>query len=191
MTSKEMVSIEPLVDIFEVNKNIAIDIRYATTNNFTKKIIYKSDNCYVHKDVAEALDKIQKHLEKQGLGLKIFDGYRPLWAQEILFDVFPDERYVGNPKKTTKHTRGIAIDLTLINLKDLSELEMPTEFDSFSERAHLVFEDLPENIKKNRKLLQDVMIKIGGFEPLANEWWHFDLKGWESYPYLKIDGLYC
>lgn len=190
MTSKELISIEPLVDIAKISKNIRIDIRYATSNNFTKKIIYKSDICYLHKDVVNAVINVQKYLEKQGLGLKIFDGYRPLWAQQILFDTLPDERYVGNPKKITRHTRGTAVDVTLINLFDNKELEMPTGFDSFSEKAHLVYEDLEDFIKKNRKTLQDAMIKIGGFEPLPNEWWHFDLKGWQDYPYLNIEGLY-
>ncbi|NGX33976.1 MAG: D-alanyl-D-alanine dipeptidase [Candidatus Anoxychlamydiales bacterium] len=179
-------ALDPLVDVSDINNNIVLDIRYATDNNFTKKIIYKSDKCLVHKDVSIALDRIQKHLEKLGLGLKIFDGYRPIWAQQILFDTFPDERYVGNPKKITRHTRGTAVDVTLINLVDRSELEMPTGFDSFSEKAHLVFEDLSESIKKNRKLLQDAMINIGGFEPLPTEWWHFDLEGWQEYPVLGI-----
>lgn len=178
--------LDPLVKINEVNPNILLDIRYATENNFTKKVIYKTDICLVHKDTATSLDKVQKYLEKLGFSLKIFDGYRPLWAQQILFDTMPDERYVGNPKKITRHTRGTAADVTIINLVDKKELEMPTGFDSFSEKAHLVFEDLSDNIKKNRKLLQDVMIDIGGFEPLPTEWWHFDLKGWQKYPVLDV-----
>lgn len=184
MAFKELISIEPLVDIAQINKNIIIDLRYATTNNFTKKIIYKSDICYIHKDAAISLDKIQKHLEKQGLSLKIFDGYRPLWAQQFLFDTFPDERYVANPKNITRntHNRGIAIDVTIVCLSDNSELEMPTGFDDFSIKAHPIFEDLSDNIKKNRKLLQDAMIQIGGFEPITTEWWHFDLKGWLKIP---------
>jgi len=184
------ISIKPLVDIKDVNDKIVLDIRYATVNNFTKKIIYKTDVCYIHEDVAISLNRVQKYLENElKLSLKIFDGYRPLWAQQILFDVLPDERYVGNPKKITRHTRGTAVDVTLINLVDQTELEMPTEFDSFSEKAHLIFEDLPTNIKKNRALLQDVMINVGAFESHPREWWHFDLKGWQKYEILKIDLL--
>jgi len=186
MQNQVTTKIDPLVNINEVNPNILLDIRYATDNNFTKNVIYKTDICLVHKDTAKALDKIQKHLEKLGFSLKIFDGYRPLWAQQILFDTLPDERYVGNPKKITRHTRGTAVDVTIVKQIDKSELEMPTGFDSFSEKAHLVYEDLEDNIKKNRKFLQDVMINIGGFDPLPTEWWHFDLKGWEKYPVLKI-----
>lgn len=191
MIFKEKISIEPLVDISDINKNIILDIRYATLNNFTKKIIYKSKKCYLHKDTAIAVDKVQKHLEKQGLSLKIFDGYRPLWAQQILFDTYSDERYVGNPKKITRHTRGTAVDVTIVRLSESFELEMPTEFDSFSKKAHLVYEDLSETIKKNREKLQDVMMNIGGFELLPREWWHFDLLGWQDYPYINIEGLYC
>ena len=179
-------TLDPLVNISDINKNIVVEIRYATSNNFTKKIIYKSDICYIHKDVACALDKVQRHLEEIDLSLKIFDGYRPLWAQQVLWDNFPDEKYVAHPKKGGKHTRGTSVDVTLINLLDKKELAMPTEFDSFSQKAHLVFEDLPKNIKENRKLLQDVMINIGKFEPLANEWWHFDFKNWQNYPVLDI-----
>ena len=181
------ISLKPLVDIKDANDKIVLEIRYATVNNFTKKNIYKTDVCYIHEDVAISLNKVQKHLEKQNLGLKIFDGYRPIWAQQILFDVLPDERYVGNPKKITRHTRGTAVDVTLINLVDKTELAMPTGFDSFEKKAHLDFEDLSDEIKKNRKLLQDVMINIGGFEPLPNEWWHFDFKNWQNYPVLKIE----
>jgi len=191
MISNKQTSIDPLADILDINKNIILDIRYATINNFTKKIIYKSRACYLHKDAALAVDKVQKYLAKQGLSLKIFDGYRPIWAQQILFDTYPDERYVGNPKKITRHTRGTAVDVTIVNLSNNKELEMPTEFDSFLKKAHLVCEDLPEDVKKNRKLLQDVMINIGGFETLPTEWWHFDLKGWQNYPYIYIEGLYC
>lgn len=180
-------AISPLVDIKDVNDKIVLDIRYATDNNFTKKIIYKTDICYIHEDVAISLDRVLKYLEKQNLCLKIFDGYRPIWAQQILFDVLPDERYIGNPKKITRHTRGTSVDVILINLLDKTELEMPTEFDSFEKKAHLDFEDLSDEVKKNRKLLQDVMINIGGFETLPTEWWHFDFKNWQNYPVLDIE----
>lgn len=186
MSSKILKTSEPLVYAQDIDETIVLDIRYATKNNFTKKVIYKSNDCFVHKDLVDPLKKVVKELKKYDLSIKIFDGFRPLWAQQILFDTFPDERYVANPNKITRHARGTAVDLTLINIKDQVELEMPTEFDSFSEKAHLVFEDLPKNVKENRKLLQEVMIN-SGFEPLAREWWHFDLKGWDKYPVLNID----
>lgn len=104
------------VDMSTVNDTIVLEIRYATTNNFTGRVIYESAQCYVHQDVAHALDRVQKNLENHGLGLKIWDGYRPLSAQQILFDCFPDERYVSPPSKGGRltHTRGTAIDVTLI-----------------------------------------------------------------------------
>lgn len=106
-----------LVNVHEIIPTICCDIRYATKNNFTKQVIYNSDACYLKKEVALALKKVQWELAAQGLGLKIWDAYRPVSAQRKLWEVVPDERYVGNPEKGGRHTRGTAVDVTLIRLK--------------------------------------------------------------------------
>lgn len=174
-----------LVNITTINPTIKLDIRYATENNFTKKVIYSSAQCYLRRAVAKKLDNIQKELATQGLGLKIFDGYRPLRFQQRLWNLCPDERYVAHPQKGSKHNRGSAVDLTLINLKTGQELEMPSEFDDFTEQAHRTYETMSEKIKHNCKLLEAIMVKHG-FTSIYEEWWHFNDASWQKYDLLDI-----
>ncbi|MCX5921754.1 MAG: D-alanyl-D-alanine dipeptidase [Candidatus Dependentiae bacterium] len=174
-----------LVDISTINKNIVLDMRYASENNFTKKKIYTSARCFLRTSVAHKLDAVQKELEKKGLGLKIWDGYRPLSAQRIMWNLIHDSRYVENPAKGSRHNRGCAVDVTLVTKKG-KELLMPTGFDDFSERAHTNYMKLPRQAIKNRQLLQGIMIKHG-FLSMRFEWWHFDEANWQQCPILDID----
>lgn len=151
----------------------------------------------MHKKAANALKKVQSELEKKGLSLKIWDGYRPLSAQQKFWDLVQDERYVSNPAiNKGRHTRGTAIDLTLVKKNKHSdgstsydELDMPTLFDDFSERAFsTATKGISNKQQANRKLLHEIMIRHG-FENYEFEWWHFDWAGWkndEKYPALDI-----
>lgn len=174
-----------LVAVKTIYSTIVLDLRYATTNNFLKTQIYDVPRCYLHTDAAQALKQVVDELAKDGLGIKIFDAYRPLHAQWRLWEVCPDQRFVADPRKGGRHTRGTAVDLTLIRLFDQSELAMPTEFDSFEKEARADYQDLSQEILANRTKLQDVMIKHG-FTTVPYEWWHFDLKDYETYPTLDI-----
>ncbi len=173
-----------LVTISSINPRIIHDIRYATENNFTGKKVYSGSYCFAQRQVAQALDNVQKELETRNFGLKIFDGYRPRTVSYLFWELVPDERYVANPAKGSRHNRGCAVDVTLVD-KMGKELLMPSEFDDFSERAHRNYMNLPEEVIKNRELLETVMLKHG-FTGLSTEWWHFDFKGWEAYPLLDI-----
>lgn len=175
-----------LVDLKTVIPTLIFDIRYATENNFVGKQIYFSDFCYCVDLVADALVQIQKELEQYGLGLKIWDAYRPMSAQWKFWSLMPDERYVSDPRKGGRHTRGTAVDVTIIDLKTKIELEMPTEFDDFTSRAWSDCDDVSEIAKENRALLRSVMEKYG-FEQLPTEWWHFDFKGWQKFPVLDVE----
>ena len=176
-----------LVEITNINQKIQTQIYYATENNFTKQVLYNSAKCYLRETVAQKLDKVQKELEQSGLGLKVWDGYRPLSAQRKMWAVCPDNNFVANPAKGSKHNRGASVDLTLINLNDLTELEMPTGFDDFSGKASAeCLENISEEAIKNRSLLQQVMIKYG-FSIYNGEWWHFNDNEWEKYSLLDID----
>jgi D-alanyl-D-alanine dipeptidase len=137
-----------LVDLSTYNSRIVLDIRYATKNNYFQEILYPAPRCFVHRVVALKLDSIQTELEKQKLGLKVFDGYRPLSVTRRMWEILPDERYVANPQKGSRHNRGVAVDLTLIDSTGC-ELRMPTAFDDFSERAAHRYQNLPEDILKN------------------------------------------
>lgn len=174
-----------LVEVVKLNPNIRLDIRYATKKNFTGKKVYSSAKCYLQREAALALIKVQNELEKEDLGLKVYDGYRPLSVQKIFWELFPNPHYVANPEKGSIHNRGIAIDLTLVNLKTGKELKMPSEFDDFSEKAHRNYGAMKPDIKKNCKKLEDVMVKYG-FIPYQNEWWHFNWKNWHKFTVLDI-----
>ena len=168
-----------LVDATSAAPGIRLDVRYATANNFTRTRLYDAAACYLREPAARALAAVQRDLARQGLGLKVYDCYRPLSVQRKLWALVPDERYVANPAKGSRHNRGAAVDVTLVDGRR-RELAMPTPYDDFSERAHRNYTKLPSNVLRNRALLEEVM-KRHGFEGLATEWWHFDFRGWEAY----------
>ncbi len=168
------------IDIEKFDPRIRLDIRYATANNFVSRAVYSMAKCFLREKVAKKLKSVQDVLAVQGLGLKVYDGYRPLSVQKLFWEILPDERYVGNPKYGSKHNRGAAVDLTLVDLHG-KELLMPTDFDDFSEKAHLNCRDLPEEAIRNRDLLQKVMSE-NGFLGTDTEWWHFDDVEWTNYP---------
>lgn len=173
-----------LVDITKINPNISLEILYATPNNFTKHVVYSQARCFLRKSVALKLDRLQKELETMGLGLKIWDGYRPFAVQKKFWDLVPDERYVGNPAKGSNHNRGCAVDLTLVD-KHGKELLMPTKFDDFSEKAHHGYPDLDAVAITNREKLKNLMVRYG-FKPIESEWWHYDDIDSHKYPLLDI-----
>jgi D-alanyl-D-alanine dipeptidase len=179
------VATEPLVNIEHIDPRIVLDIRYATTNNFTKKILYSEPKCFLRLSVAERLHKVQNDLEPLGLGLKIYDGYRPLAVQRELWRLTPSKKYVANPKIGSKHNRGAAVDLTLIQLSDSTELPMQSGYDEFTKRAHRNYTGATEQEKRNSKMLEFAMMKHG-FVPLPHEWWHFDAEDWRRFPIMDI-----
>jgi D-alanyl-D-alanine dipeptidase len=173
-----------LVDIHKLDPNIIIDLKYATKDNFTGQIVYPVNKCYLREEVAKKLSKVQKKLNKIGLGLKVWDAYRPLSVQYKFWELVPDPRYVADPKTGSNHNRGAAVDVTLVDSKG-KELLMPTKFDDFSEKASGSYMDLPEEAIKNRELLKKYMTEEG-FEAFASEWWHFNDKNIKNYPILDI-----
>jgi D-alanyl-D-alanine dipeptidase len=174
-----------LVEIKKFIPNLKLDIRYAGKNNFAKQAVYKQARAFARLPVVEALRKVQNELNKSGLGLKIFDGYRPYSVTVKFFDIASDKSFVANPKDGSRHNRGCAIDLTLINLRTGKELDMPTPYDSFAPEAASDFNDLPPAVIQNRELLRSTMEK-NGFRVLNNEWWHFDFNGWKSFEIMDI-----
>jgi len=173
-----------LVDLQTINPRIRLDIRYATEDNVTKVKLYPSAKCFLRKAVADRLNQVQKKLEKEGLGLKVYDGYRPLSIQKIIWKHFPDPRYVADPEKGSKHNRGASVDLTLVT-REGKELNMPSEFDDFSEKAHRNYMNLdPEQIENRKKL--ETEMSHQGFLPWPHEWWHFDDPNWEGYDLLDV-----
>jgi D-alanyl-D-alanine dipeptidase len=176
---------EPLVLVSDLDPTIVIDLKYATEDNFVGEVLYDTSLCYLRKSVAERLVRVQKRLRKNGLGLKIWDAYRPLSVQWKMWELVPDPRYVADPRIGSRHNRGAAVDVTLVDAQG-RELVMPTGFDDFSEKAHRNYMDLPDSVLQRRALLEAAMT-AEGFLPLPTEWWHFDAPGWEKYPVLDVD----
>ena len=176
---------EHLANVRTLDRPPLEEIRYATCYNFTGERLYPFPAAFVHVDLVPALQAIQNELAAEGLGLKIYDGYRPLSVQQKMWDLIHDEHFVSNPAVNRgRHTRGTAVDVTLVD-KLGRELPMPSDFDDFSEKAAADYPGGSEEQRQNRDKLQAIMTRHG-FETFPNEWWHFDWKGWQDYAPLDI-----
>ena len=174
-----------LVRIDVIQPPLLPEVRYATRQNFTGEAVYPTPQLWLHRDTARALARVQRDLRKRGLALKIYDAYRPLGVQRKMWNLIRDERYVSNPDKNLgRHTRGTAVDVTLVDRLG-RELPMPSDFDDFSPRANRAYRGGTDEQRRNRQILEDAM-RRRGFIPYPDEWWHFDLDGWERYPALDI-----
>lgn len=175
---------EPLVDIAEVDPRIIVDVKYATADNFMGRPLYPANRCLLRESVARRLSRVQDDLARRGRGLRIHDGYRPLSVQKLMWSVLPDERYVADPAKGSRHNRGAAVDVTLVDAKG-RDLPMPCPYDEFTPRAHHVYDGGTEEERRNRNLLIAAMERQG-FRGLETEWWHFDAPGWRDYDILDV-----
>lgn len=176
-----------MVELKSLAPQSVYDLRYATKNNFTGHKLYKKGNkTFMRQPAARALLLVQNTLLTKGLTLKIFDAYRPYAATKLMWDLIKDERYVANPAKGSGHNRGLAVDLTIVDLKTGKELDMGTGFDNFTDTAHHSFTQLPENVLNNRKMLRTIM-EENGFKALETEWWHFYWPNNKNYDVLDID----
>ena len=186
---KQAITADPtkkLVVLQKIIPGLVLDLRYATTNNFTKIILYKHPIACMRVEPAEALRKAQAELNKKGLALKIYDAYRPLSVSCKLWRMSPDRRYTANPRKGSNHNRAVAVDLTIIDLRTGKELDMGTPFDNFTDTAHHDFMQLPEQVLANRRLLKATMRKYG-FGTVPEEWWHYQWFKRKGYEVLDLD----
>jgi zinc D-Ala-D-Ala dipeptidase len=180
-------SAKKMVELLKFIPRIVYDLRYATTNNFMHRQMYipAPRHTFLRLPAARALAAVQKELNSKGYGLKVFDAYRPYSVTVSFWELIKDERYVANPGKGSGHNRGLAVDVTIIKLKDHCELEMGTGFDNFSDTAHHDFGNLPQAVLLNRKLLKETMEKYG-FTKLETEWWHYFWTNDRNYEVLDI-----
>jgi zinc D-Ala-D-Ala dipeptidase len=162
-----------------------VELPYATPRNFTGVAIYPVNRCLLRPGVAERLARVQQRLRADGLGLLVWDCYRPFSVQRRFWALVPDARYVaqpvvvgGRPVEGSKHNRGAAIDVTLVDATG-HPLEMPSAFDDFSERAHRGWPGASPAARRNAETLERAMT-AEGFVPLPTEWWHFDAPGWQD-----------
>ena len=163
------------VNIKSLSNDFILDIKYATADNFLKQAVYDCGECYLREATAKALLAAQKEFVKRGYSLKLFDCYRPLSVQKKMWKILPGTHYVANPAKGSKHNRGAAVDLTLVDIATGEELDMGTPFDTFSPRAHHTYTQLPKEVLDNRKLLKEVLNKYN-FKSIYSEWWHYEYR---------------
>ncbi|CAN5433789.1 hypothetical protein BH10BAC4_BH10BAC4_08950 [soil metagenome] len=186
---KESIKAHPeneLVDLEKFVPDMIMDIRYSTANNFTGKKIYNMAKAYARRPVAVALKKAQAEFKKHGVVVKMHDAYRPYAATVKFYEEYHDTTYVASPYKGSRHNRGCALDMTIVDIKTGMELKMPTEYDSFSKDAWPTTPVKNPLIKKNRDLIISVMER-NGFKVNASEWWHFDFVGWGKYEVMDIN----
>ena len=172
----------PLVDIDAEHYQVQIDMLYATADNMTGKVIYPDARCRLHREAAECLMKASRLARQAGFTLRIYDAYRPPFAQYLLWEVLPDNNYVRDPRLGSHHSRGVALDLTLIG-SDNHPLDMGSAFDAMEEKSHQYYPDLPVDVQRNRLMLLGIMLGAG-FSAIPTEWWHYELPGTADYPLL-------
>lgn len=170
-------AVRDIVNVKELCPRIRVELRYATPRNGVGRAVYpRGSRCLLRRGTAERLCRVQKRLEQRGLGLKVWDAYRPLAAQQALWDVCPDPRFVAPPRRGSMHNRGAAVDVTLVDGRGY-ELSMPCDFDTFTIRAKTLYGGGRAVQRRNRELLHAAMA-AEGFVPDRNEWWHFHDPDW-------------
>ncbi len=172
-----------LVPIAPPRFDVQLDIAYATPDNVTGAAIYGRADCYLHASAAERLEQAIAIARPLGLRFKVFDGFRPAEAQWRLWQAFPDPAFVADPRSGSAHSRGVAVDLTLIDARGVA-LEMGTAFDDFSARAHHGAADVSPVAQQNRALLLGIMT-AARWDWYPKEWWHYQLFDAAGYPLLS------
>lgn len=171
-----------LVEITPESHRVLIDLAYATPRNLTGKPVYRRALCYLHPEAAAKLARAVELAAALGLRLKIFDAFRPSEAQWLLWNACPDPNFLADPRRGSPHSRGAAVDLTLIDAEG-KELEMGTPFDAFTPLSHHGNTEVPVAAQRNRFLLLGLM-SAAGWDFYGNEWWHYQLFNARQYPLL-------
>lgn len=163
-----------LVNVEKLNANFDFDLRYATTNNFTGTKLYTNARCFLKQKTAQKLESANNEFLSLGYRIKIYDAYRPLSIQKILYSIVPSskKKYIANPLYGSNHNRGVAVDITIEHI-DGQPVSMPTDFDTFSYKAYISYKGCSKEEIKNREFLASVMMRHG-FTRINCEWWHFD-----------------
>jgi len=176
-----------LVELIKLDPTLRLDIRYATSNNFLGRPVYKEARAFLQRPAAEALLRAHQKLKSQGYGLLIFDGYRPWSVTKIFWDATPADKkeFVADPKQGSRHNRGCAVDLTMFDLNTGKQVEMPGGYDEMTERSHINYSGGSEDSRRVRDILRAAM-ESEGFVVYEPEWWHYDYRDWQKYPILNL-----
>jgi len=166
--------------------DLRLDIRYATAHNLAKEPLYATAAAYLRRPAAEALRAAQLELRPHGLGLLVFDAYRPYGVTVRVWNKIRDETYAAPPSRGSRHNRGCSVDVSLVTLATGRPVPMPTDFDDFTPRARADYEPVPAAVRHYRTLLLTVL-SHHGFRSYAGEWWHFDFHRWPEFDLLDLD----
>jgi len=176
-----------LVEIDAQRYGVDIHLVYATADNLAGKVLYQDAHCLLHRDAAARLLRASELAQQAGLRLQVLDAYRPPYAQELLWRALPDAQYVSDPAQGSHHSRGVAVDVTLLDEAGVP-LDMGTGFDDMRELSHLFNPAVPAAAQRNRLLLLGVM-QSAGFTFIPSEWWHFELPNARSYALIDYHHL--
>jgi len=176
-----------LVDVARLDTTIRYDIRYATARNFLGRAVYPSPRALLRQPAALALARVQRRLAPHGYGLLVFDAYRPWSVTKIFWDETPPAQraFVADPRKGSRHNRGCAVDLTLVDLATGQEVRMTSAYDDFTARASVASAGIAPEERHRRDLLRTAM-EAEGFTVEPLEWWHYDYRDWADAPLLDI-----
>jgi zinc D-Ala-D-Ala dipeptidase len=176
-----------LVELVKLDPTIKLDIRYAGSNNFLGKPVYKEARAFLQRPAADALVAAHRELARDGYGLLIHDGYRPWAITKLFWDMTSgfQREFVADPATGSKHNRGCAVDLTMYDLALGTAVEMPGGYDEMTKRSYPDYKGGPPEARARRDLLRAAMERHG-FTVEPNEWWHFNYKDWREYPILDI-----
>ena len=172
-----------LIEIKKNTFNVILDLKYAGKDNILGKVIFHENRCFLLEEAAKKLLDATTIAKDLGYYFKIFDAYRPSYVQEALWEFDPNPNFLSDPKKGSPHTKGIAIDLTLVDSNG-NELDMGTKFDDFTKNSYHLSKDLEKEVKVNRRLLLSIMT-LAGFDFYHKEWWHYQLYNASNYPLIK------
>lgn len=172
-----------LVEITEITHGVEIDLKYATADNFTGRPVYGHAACYLHRDAEKLLKAAVRLAAAQGWRLRIFDAFRPSEVQWKLWNHTPDPEFLADPRRGSPHSRGAAVDLTLIDKAGGQALDMGTAFDAFTPMSHHGNQDIAPEAQHNRLLLMGLMT-TAGWDFYRNEWWHYQLFDSRDYPVM-------
>jgi D-alanyl-D-alanine dipeptidase len=170
----------PLVEITAASHDVQLDIAYATTRNLTGRPVYARAACYLHPAAAARLEAAIALARPHGLRLRIFDAFRPTEAQWVLWNARPDPEFLADPRRGSPHSRGVAVDLTLVDGTGAA-LDMGTDFDAFTPLSHHASTGISVEAQRNRFLLLGLM-GAAGWDFYGNEWWHYQLFDARQYP---------
>lgn len=176
-----------LVELTDVEPGIRLDVRYARSDNFLGRPVYREARAFLQRPAAEAVARVHRKLAEKGYGLMVFDGYRPWAVTKAFWDATPDDKklFVANPARGSRHNRGCSVDLTLYHLDSGKAVDLGSGYDEMSLRSYVTWEGGTKEQLDHRELLRGAMEREGFFV-YPWEWWHFDFKDWRDYPLLDV-----